>query len=132
MIRIGFRRHCAFWYKDIRKAEEVFNWLINESYNKNQIVRYMRGRNKWIIEYENGDIIRFIPAITSIRGQKFDESYLIDLDFVYDYDFIYQIIIPCSIYGEVYIWLDGGERRNILYDTIKVLRANLEEKINEN
>ena len=40
----------------------------------------MRGRNEWIIEYENGDIIRFIPAITSIRGQKFDESYLIDLE----------------------------------------------------
>ena len=132
MIRIGFRRNCAFWYKDIKKAEEVFNWLINENHNKNQIVRYMRGRNEWIIEYENGDIIRFIPAITSIRGQKFDESYLIDLDFVYDYDFIYQIIIPCSIYGEVYIWLDGGRRRNILYDTIKALRADLEEKINEN
>ena len=128
MIRIGFRRHCAFWYKDIQKAEEVFNWLINESYNKNQIVKYMRGRNEWIIEYENGDIIRFIPA-TSMRGQKFDESYLIDLDFVYDYDFIHQIIIPCSIYGEVYIWLGGGRRRNILYDIIKV---DLEEKINEN
>ena len=27
MIRIGFRRNCAFWYKDIKKAEEVFNWL---------------------------------------------------------------------------------------------------------
>ena len=40
----------------------------------------MRGRNEWIIEYEDGDIIRFIPAITSIRGQKFDESYLIDLE----------------------------------------------------
>ena len=66
MIRIGFRRRCAFWYKDIQKAEEVFNWLINESYNKN------------------------------------------------------QIIIPCSIYGEVYIWLGGGRRRNILYDIIKV------------
>ena len=87
----------------------------------------MRGRNEWIIEYENGDIIRFIPATTSMRGQKFDESYLIDLDS--DYDFIHQIIIPCSIYGEVYIWLGGGRRRNILYDTIKV---DLEEKINEN
>ena len=132
MIRIGFRRHCAFWYKDIKKAEEVFNWLINENYNKNQIIRYMHGRNEWIIEYENGDIIRFIPATTSMRGQKFDESYLIDLDSVYDYDFIHQIIIPCSIYGEVYIWLGGGRRKNILYDTIKILRADLEEKRNEN
>lgn len=91
----------------------------------------MRRRNEWIIEYENGDIIRFIPVTTttSMRGQKFDESYLIDLDFVYDYDFIYQIIIPCNIYGEVYIWLGGGRRRNILYDS---LRVDLEEKINEN
>ena len=132
MIRIGFRRHCAFWYKDIKKAEEVFNWLLNESYNKNQIINYRRGRNEWIIEYENGDIIRFIPINIFMRGQKFDESYLIDLDSVYDYDFIHQIIIPCSIYGEVYIWLGGGRRKNILYDTIKVLRADLEEKINEN
>ena len=132
MIRIGFRRRCAFWYKDIQKAEEVFNWLINESYNKNQIIKHRRGSSEWIIEYENGDIIRFIPVTTSMRGQKFDESYLIDLDFVYDYDFIHQIIIPCSIYVEVYIWLDGGRRRNILYDTIKALRADLEEKRNEN
>ena len=79
MIRIGFRRNCAFWYKDIQKAEEVFNWLINESYNKNQIIKYRRG-NEWIIEYENGDIIRFIPINTFMRGQKFDESYLIDLE----------------------------------------------------
>ena len=48
------------------------------------------------------------------------------------YDFIHQIIMPCSVYGEVYIWLDGGRRRNILYDTIKALKADLEEKINEN
>lgn len=40
----------------------------------------MRGRNEWIIKYENGDIIRFIPVTTSMRGQKFDESYLIDLE----------------------------------------------------
>lgn len=131
MIRFGFRRHCAFWYKDIEKAEKVFNWLINESYNKNQIVRHVHGRNEWIIEYENGDIVRFIPATENMRGQKFDESYLIDLNLVHDHDFIYQIIMPCSIYGEVYTWLGGGRRRNILYDTIKALRVDLEERINE-
>lgn len=125
MIRFGFRRNCAFWYKDVKKAEEVFDWLINESYNKNQIVRYMHGKNEWIIEYENGDIIRFIPA-TSMKGQRFDESYLIDLDSDYDYRFIHQIIMPCSVYGEVYTWLGGGRRRNIFYDTIKVLRVDLE------
>ena len=45
MIRIGFKRRCAFWYKDIKKAEEIFNWLINESYNKNQIIECRRRRN---------------------------------------------------------------------------------------
>ena len=93
MIRIGFRRNYAFWYKDIKKAEEVFNWLINENYNKNQIIRYMHGRNEWIIEYENGDIIRFIPAITSINVLPDDKGNY-EVDFKADSDFTnLQIIL---------------------------------------